>query len=240
MTWIKINHFLNAMAAKNKTFWLGGISDNGDQWQWIDGRDIYITAPFWDLNEPNQVENTCMAAETGSVTAHEDVAQSKIFDHNCSDILPFVCQTNSIKCPPDFIQIENFCYLHSKTFGAPNLHWQDARDYCQSLDVYEGYHADLAVLGLQGQNYYNIMDKLIENYNGWVWLGAYRNGTECQYQWVDGRELPLDSIYWGTGNPHCGSQSKVCLHQWETSHRTYLLDDSDYSYPFICQVFQDN
>ncbi|CAL4204481.1 unnamed protein product [Meganyctiphanes norvegica] len=139
---------LNAMAAKNKTFWLGGISDNGDQWQWIDGRDIYITAPFWDLNEPNQVENTCMAAETGSVTAHEDVAQSKIFDHNCSDILPFVCQTNSIKCPPDFILIENFCYLHSKTFGAPNLHWQDARDYCQSLDVYEGYHADLAVLGL--------------------------------------------------------------------------------------------
>ncbi|CAL4251873.1 unnamed protein product, partial [Meganyctiphanes norvegica] len=37
---------LDTVARGNKTFWVGGKTENGDQWVWLDGREINLQAPF--------------------------------------------------------------------------------------------------------------------------------------------------------------------------------------------------
>ncbi|CAL4131169.1 unnamed protein product, partial [Meganyctiphanes norvegica] len=225
---------LNAVADRNQTFWLGGKTDDGLQWYWQDGRDLHLDAPFWDVREPDNIENKCTVAET--VT--KPFRRSSLYDHDCSDTQHFICQAN---CPSDFIKLGNYCYLQSWIFELAELSWQDARDYCKTLLVFDGYHADLAVLGLQDQDDYFVINNLMKNHTGYdVWIGAYPD-TPCHYQWVDGRELPNESIYWRYDYPKCGDGKSIALEHSSTYEKTYIFDySSETTLPFICQIFRDN
>ncbi|CAL4247784.1 unnamed protein product, partial [Meganyctiphanes norvegica] len=228
---------LNAVTELDKIFWVGGKTDDGISWTWPNGQDIYLKAPFWDVHEPNEVGNNCTAAQRNT---HNDtlttVIRSYIYDHNCNDSINFICQ--KIKCPADFIKIGNYCYLQSWNYGLPELSWQDARDYCLSLDVHEGFYGDLAVLGLEGQHDYQLMNYIMVNNVNHPWIGASLS-NECSYQWIDGRELPLESSYWIYDQPLCGDFNSIALYHANYS-RTSLASNIDYqSKPFICQMFKN-
>ncbi|CAL4186272.1 unnamed protein product, partial [Meganyctiphanes norvegica] len=241
--------FLDAVAAKSKnndTFWVGGKTEDGKLWTWIDGREIYLHAPFWDIHEPNDINNKCLAAHSVPVL-EQPHSRSYVYDHECSDALGIVCQTGSIKCPPDFIKIGNHCYLQSWTIDAPDLHWQESRDYCQSLEVHDGFHGDLMVLGLQDQDDYHILNNIVEGSPHYdIWIGAHQRDTQgsaCSYQWVDGRELPIESIYWEDSQPLCGTDDSVCIYYHPSIYtRAYLFDTSGKygARPFVCQMLEGN
>ncbi|CAL4192749.1 unnamed protein product, partial [Meganyctiphanes norvegica] len=134
---------LHSVTVRNKTFWIGGKTEDRSTWKW---RDVNLNAPFWEIDEPDSRENKCMVAQRN--VQNSDKIRSYVYDHNCSNSNYVICQTGTINCPEDFIRIGNYCYMKSSTFWIPNLSWKEARDYCQSLSVNEGYQADLAVLGL--------------------------------------------------------------------------------------------
>ncbi|CAL4079388.1 unnamed protein product [Meganyctiphanes norvegica] len=225
---------LDSVASKNKIFWIGGTTEDGITWKWEDDRDVELKAPFWRVGEPNEIENQCMTAQSnvylGSLT------RAYLYDQNCGDSLSFICQ---VGCPINFRRIGSHCYMVSEDEGVPRLPWQDARDYCRTLTMPEGYHADLAVLGLPDQEDYQLMNTLVKGYEGATWLGGVKE-TECRYAWVDGRGLSLQSIYWLDNEPDCGSYNRVSLFHSSMHNRTYLNTYYDtIIYPFVCQIFKD-
>ncbi|CAL4206013.1 unnamed protein product [Meganyctiphanes norvegica] len=227
---------LDAVTEKNQTFWVGGKTEDGIYWKWLDDRDVYLKAPFWRYGEPDEPDNNCIVAHVSNYTAQRK--RSYLFDHFCGDSLHFICKTGNINCPRDFKLFGNHCYMISEDIGVPHLLWQEARDYCMSLAVHEGYHADLAVLGLEDLDEYHLMNNLIANYGGATWIGAFRDTEECNYMWVDGRELSLDSMYWQYDDPDCGNENRVYIYHPPSPDRPYLEDNPDGNYnPFICQMF---
>ncbi|CAL4152702.1 unnamed protein product [Meganyctiphanes norvegica] len=227
---------LDKVAMTENIYWLGGKTENGDKWLWLDGREVNPQASFWDLGEPNEGGHNCIIAQKNTATL-ATATRAYVYDHECTDPLMFICQIGEIKCPPDFIKIGNYCYLQSWTIGLPRLHWQEARDYCKFLSVPVGYHSDLAVLGLQDQQDYNLMSDLWGSSTYAIWIGAYRNTNECYYQWIDGRELPLTSINWYKTSPNCNHL--VCLNHWSSFSRTLLDDFVDNPLHFICQMVKE-
>ncbi|CAL4064325.1 unnamed protein product, partial [Meganyctiphanes norvegica] len=228
---------LQAVVDNGMSFWVGGKKGEDDQWVWQDGRDIYIDAPFWDLEEPDEVENLCMVIHP----SNNSISRAFVYDHDCSGTVKAVCQAGNIKCPEGFIRIENYCYLQSLPNELPDRTWQEARDYCQALFVPEGYHADLAVLGLEDQDdYHSINNILPEGYHFSTWIGAYRD-TECSYKWLDGRELPQESFYWSEDYPYCGEHDDhVIIYHQSSNNRAHLYDSiGDLASPFICQMYKD-
>ncbi|CAL4086642.1 unnamed protein product [Meganyctiphanes norvegica] len=165
---------------------------------------------------------------------HTNLTRSYLYNHDCSDSLTFICQ---VGCPEAFQRIGNHCYMQSEDFGIPHLTWQEARDYCTSLSVPEGYHADLAILGLPDQDDYLFMDIFVTNAPR-QWLGAFLE-SECHYKWIDGRELSSQSIYWPDLEPFCGVWKSVIISP--SSTRPYLATEYETNvYPFICQIFQND
>ncbi|CAL4088001.1 unnamed protein product, partial [Meganyctiphanes norvegica] len=230
---------LHAVTVRNKTFWVCGKTEDVSTWKWLDERDVNLNAPFWDIDEPGSGENKCMVAQRN--VQNSAIIRSYVYDHGCSDSNHFICQTGTINCPEDFIRIGNYCYMKSSTFGIPRLSWKEARDYCQSLSVHEGNQADLAVLGMPDQDDYHLMDNLVARIHGDTWIGAYRNAgrTDCNYQWIDGRELSQESIYWHFNAPYCEGNNSVRLSHVSNKNRTYIGDSSETTeYPFICQMFK--
>ncbi|CAL4061507.1 unnamed protein product, partial [Meganyctiphanes norvegica] len=229
---------LDTVTAKEMYFWTGGKMEDGIHWTWLDGRDINIQAPFWYWNEPNEANNQCIVAHVSDES--DQRKRSYLYDNNCDDSLNFICQKGDINCPIGFRRIGNHCYL--SLYYLLNLSWQDARDYCQSLSVHEGYHADLAVLGLPDQDDYHLMFNLVGVFPYIsIWIGAFAE-TDCNYKWVDGRSLENSSIYWFFNNPGCGSQNRVYLgHDAGGNNRTYLADTSgNDAGPFTCQMFKND
>ncbi|CAL4199268.1 unnamed protein product, partial [Meganyctiphanes norvegica] len=229
---------LDVVTVKDKAFWVGGKSDDGILWNWIDSRDINLQAPLWDPREPNEVDNKCMIVQPDSF---EEIRfnRSYLYDHMCSNTLDFICKIGNIKCPADFIRIGNYCYLQSWTIGLPDLTWIEAREYCQSLDVLDGYYADLSMLGLQDQDDYNLINILVDNYFGFPWIGAFRE-EGCSYKWIDDRELSLESSYWFYNQPTCGSDDHVGLYHNSFNDRTSLNDvTGNTSLSFICQMYSN-
>ncbi|CAL4060879.1 unnamed protein product, partial [Meganyctiphanes norvegica] len=109
-------------------------TEDGNQWKWVDGRDVNIEAPFWFEDEPNEIENKCLITQVNNFNNVH--TRTYLYDSNCVDQSYFICQTG---CPIHFKRIGDYCYMMSSDIGIPNLPWQYARDYCQSLSVYEGY-----------------------------------------------------------------------------------------------------
>ncbi|CAL4206413.1 unnamed protein product, partial [Meganyctiphanes norvegica] len=194
---------LDAVTSKDNVFWIGGGKVEG-QWKWLDGRKINNQVPFWFGNEPNDDNNKCIVAQED---VFDQLNRFYLFDNTCEDSLNFICQTGNINCPNKFHRIGNHCYFLSWDLHV-TLPWQDARYYCQTLAVYDGFHADLAVLELPDQDDYYLMNTLIDvaGYNSsldsFSWLGAFA-GIECNYHWVDGRTLPSSSILWLHYDPNC-------------------------------------
>lgn len=218
---------------QGKNFWVGGkrIEDTGF-WEWEDGRTMNLYDPYWYYTEPNEAQNKCAVAQ---VTTSGNIVRSYLYDYDCSKSLSFICQTFNF----EFIRIGNNYYFFSEEAGLPHTSWTNARDYCRSLSTPIGYHSDLAVLGLEGQDSYNLMDifTAITDY-GVMWLGAYAP-TDCDFQWVDGRPLESSSHYWLYNQPSCGSYTHVAL-EHNSNNRTYIGDLSDAnSIPFICQLFKN-
>ncbi|CAL4160448.1 unnamed protein product, partial [Meganyctiphanes norvegica] len=228
---------LDAVTAKEISYWIGGKTEDGTHWTWLDERDINIQAPFWYWNEPNEADNQCVVAHVS--TESDQRKRSYLYDNNCDDSMNFICQEGNINCPIGFRRIGNHCYF--SLYYLLNLSWQGARDYCQSLSVHEGYHADLAVLGLPDQEDYHLMFNLVGGFPYIsIWMGAFAE-TDCDYRWVDGRTLENSSIFWFFNNPGCGSQDCVYLGHDMGNNRTYLADTigSD-ALPFVCQMFKNN
>ncbi|CAL4186275.1 unnamed protein product [Meganyctiphanes norvegica] len=224
--------FLDAVAARNEIVWVGGKTEDGKLWNWIDGREIYLKAAFWDVGAPHNIGNLCVSAKSVTVL-QQPHGRAYLYDHECSDTVNIVCQM--IKCPPDFIKIGNHCYLQSWTIGAPDGNWQAARDYCQSLEVHEGFHGDLMVLGLQDQDDYHLLNNIVEGGHLITWIGAHQRdtqGSECSYQWVDGRELPIKSIYWRNDEPDCGGHDSVGIYHSSSVTRAYLFGGSGSVYAY--------
>ncbi|CAL4079729.1 unnamed protein product, partial [Meganyctiphanes norvegica] len=231
---------LDAVTAKNNTFWVGGKTEDGTQWNWLDGREVNIQAPFWYWDEPNEADNKCSVAHVS--TESDRRKRSYLYDSNCGDSLHFICQVGKITCPSDFRRIGNHCYFKSEDAGLPHLPWLDARDFCQSLSAHDGYHSDLAVLGLPDQDDYYLMYSLApgnQNYSTNAWFGALAE-TDCDYKWVDGRSLPTSSSYWFYNDPWCGTYDVVFISHNEGHNRTFLCDNSGtYPWPYICQMHKD-
>ncbi|CAL4103032.1 unnamed protein product, partial [Meganyctiphanes norvegica] len=223
---------LDAAAARETIFWVGGETEDNIHWKWQDGRDIYLQARFWGYGQPNNPGNKCTSTK---VTMNINFIRSYIYATECMEPLNFICQQG---CPFDFRRIGNYCYFLSHEVGLGEVHWQDARDYCRSLVVPEGYYADLAVLGLLGQDDYRLMYELVAQLPGnGAWLGAFAE-NECEYKWIDGRTLPTSSIYWVYDDPGCGSSDRVCLYNNISYNQTYLHDYSDSdTHSFVCQMF---
>ncbi|CAL4103030.1 unnamed protein product, partial [Meganyctiphanes norvegica] len=224
---------LDAASARDASFWVGGATEDNIQWKWQDGRDIYLQARFWGFGEPNNRGNKCTATQ---VTTNANFIRSYIYDTECMESLNFICQQG---CPSDFRRIGNSCYFLSHEVGLDKVHWQDARDYCRSLVVPEGYYADLAVLGLPGQDDYRLMYEFCAQLPDVdIWLGAFAE-TECEYKWIDGRTLASSSIYWVKSAPYCGDYNHVAIYNYSSRNQTYLIDFPDrYTFPFVCQMFQ--
>ncbi|CAL4112699.1 unnamed protein product [Meganyctiphanes norvegica] len=225
---------LDAAAARQNTFWVGGQTEDGVEWRWQDNREINLQAPFWRLDEPNAAQNKCLVAQ---VTSWGNIVRSLLYDYGCEDSLNFICENT---CPVAFQRIGKHCYFHSEEYGLEHLSWQDARDYCQALSVHDGYHADLAVLGLPDQDDYHLMFNLHADYTGNAWIGAFAE-TACNFEWVDGRTLPTTSIYWVYDDPDCEENQPAVFLAIGTAHnQTSLGDTSETSlYPFVCQMFRN-
>ncbi|CAL4060877.1 unnamed protein product [Meganyctiphanes norvegica] len=226
---------LDAITARNETFWIGGKTEDGNQWKWVDGRDVNIEATFWFNDEPNEVDNTCLITQVYNFNNVH--TRTYLYDSNCDDPSHFICQTG---CPIHFRRLGDYCYMMSSDIGIPNLPWQDARDYCQALSVYEGYHADLAVLGLPNQDDYYIMKHLLTSHGGNTWVGGVKKGEGCQFEWLDGRELAIGSMFWLYHEPDCSGQDHIVLINDVNLNRRYIGEvDGTTAYPFICQRFKD-
>ncbi|CAL4120479.1 unnamed protein product, partial [Meganyctiphanes norvegica] len=233
---------LDAIASMNGTFWIGGKSEDGNQWKWVDDRDVNLQKPFWFQDEPNQVENKCLIAQVHNFNAEH--SRTLLFDNECGNSFKFICESG---CPIHFRRLGDYCYMTSSDIGVPDLPWQEARDYCQALSVYEGYHADLVVLGLPGQDDYYLMQHLITSEAHDSWIGGVKQGEECKFQWIDGRELAIGSLYWRDEEPDCGDQDHVDLscemytgEAYVKSNRRYINEhEGSIAQPFICQMFKD-
>lgn len=229
---------LDAVADKDSTFWLGGSTTDGANWYWNDGRAVDIKGLFWEFHEPNEQWNMCMVADTVTLlTTHK---RAYAYDHTCSDSLNFICQTGDIKCPPEFIKFGKHCYMQSWNIGVPKLPWDAAREFCKSLNVPSGFHADLVVLGLEDQDDYFLINNLIpDDFTNGAWIGAHQEDT-CSFKWVDDRVLALESIYWHSNDPNCGSDHGVHLRSYGSKPSKYFLDDPDTtSKSFVCQMIRD-
>ncbi|CAL4087434.1 unnamed protein product [Meganyctiphanes norvegica] len=224
---------LDFTTIKNNTFWIGGQREHGNNWKWLDGREIYTMASFWYPQEPNEPGNECAVTQ---VTIAGYLTKSFIYDYDCSVPLNFICQTD---CPLDFQRIGNQCYFISEVLGLPHIPWEDARDYCLSLSMPEGYYADLAVLGLPDQDDYHIINDLVADYTyPHTWIGTFPE-TDCEYKWIDGRSLPISSLFWYYHDPDCGGHQAVKLFT-DSNNRTYIFDyPTSTSYPFICQMLKN-
>ncbi|CAL4103510.1 unnamed protein product [Meganyctiphanes norvegica] len=228
---------LDAITLKNQSFWVGGQMKDDDNWTWLDGRDIYLGALFWGYHQPDKYngDKKCLTAD---VTTHEYFIRSYLFNYNCSVPLNFICQES---CPIDFRRIGNHCYFRSDDYEMPEVEWQDARDYCQSLLLTEGYHADLAVLGLPDQDGdYHLMNKLAGS-SSKTWIGGFAIDDEYDFQWIDGRKITNNSIYWGQKEPIWNGffDSGVLLDRY--SGRINLgTYPGTHVFPFVCQIFENN
>ncbi|CAL4219674.1 unnamed protein product, partial [Meganyctiphanes norvegica] len=225
---------MDAVVSKGKIFWVGGQKNEENQWYWADNRPIDMGAPFWYWDEPNEDDNTCAIA---NITVSGNYKRGHIYDSACSESRNFICQT---LCPFEFERIGKNCYFRSEDLGLPHVSWQDARDYCQALDVPAGYYSDLAVLGLPDQDDYDLLYRFHAGYHGCVWLGALAE-TSCVYKWIDGRSISSSSLYWYTTVPYCGTSTRVYLQHSTAQNRTYLADHRpSVSHAFICQMFAKN
>ncbi|CAL4112527.1 unnamed protein product, partial [Meganyctiphanes norvegica] len=235
---------LNAITARGGTFWIGGKAEDGNQWKWVDGRDVYLKGPFWFDDEPNEVENKCLVGQVHNfANVH---TRTYLYNYDCTNSIKFICQS---ECPIHFRRLGDYCYLTSSALGIPELTWTEARDYCQTLSVYEGFHADLAVLGLPGQDDYYIMQNLITDKDAETWIGGVKKGEECQFEWIDGREIEIYSMFWRNEEPDCGGQDRIALSNHMYTGDTYAHSDRRYIielgtgsigyYPFVCQMFKD-
>ncbi|CAL4186841.1 unnamed protein product, partial [Meganyctiphanes norvegica] len=227
---------LDAVASKNQSFWVGGQMKDDENWTWLDGRDIYLGAPFWGSSEPNNGNNKCLAA---NVTTNRGFIRSYLFDYNCSVPLNFLCQES---CPKGFRRIGNHCYFRSHDYEVHVAEWQDARDYCQSLSMPEGgYHVDLAVLGLPFQDDYHLMNNLVLGYSDFMtWLGGFATGDGYDFQWIDGRQIPNNSIYWDQDEPIWSGvlDSGVILRQHSDRTNLGSFPGDGHSFHFVCQIFK--
>ncbi|CAL4096284.1 unnamed protein product, partial [Meganyctiphanes norvegica] len=103
---------LKAVADKDIIFWVGGKSDDNNNWKWIDNRDVNLQAPFWNLENPKDDQKNCMTAQK-TVSSNAGVIRAYTYDSDCSDSLNFICKTGNIICPVDFIKLGNYCYMQS-------------------------------------------------------------------------------------------------------------------------------
>ncbi|CAL4187894.1 unnamed protein product [Meganyctiphanes norvegica] len=224
---------LVAATSKNKDFWVGGKSEDGAHWAWLDGRDIYLLAQFWYYTEPDELNNKCA---TTQVTTSGTNVRSYLYDSDCSESSYFICQTGFHL---DFRRIGNHYYFISEELNLGYHSWQDARDYCMSLSVPSGYHADLAVLGLDKDDYH-LINTLVNGYTATTWIGSLREGEACTYTWTDGRALGTDSLLWLFNQPGCGSFNRVYIFKNTYSNRTALSDQIEtLEMAFICQLYLD-
>ncbi|CAL4247910.1 unnamed protein product [Meganyctiphanes norvegica] len=223
---------LNTVVSKGDTFWVGGQKDDSNIWYWSDDRAIDMEAHYWFYYEPNEDTNECAIT---NITISTNYNRGHIYDSDCSTSRKFICQTG---CPFNFRRIGKFCYLISSELGLSAIHWQDARDYCQALAVPAGHHADLAVLGMPEQDDYHLLNTLLSSYDSNTWIGGFAE-TDCNYVWVDGREIPSSSLYWDSNGsePACSTEKFTYLTHVTALNRTYLRDATDGSRPFICQMF---
>ncbi|CAL4062761.1 unnamed protein product [Meganyctiphanes norvegica] len=232
---------LDAISTMDNKYWVGGSTADGLSWEWLDGREVYITAPFWYLNEPNEAQNKCMIAQT---KPHGTFKSGQLYDYNCDDSINFICQARHV-CPSEFRRIGNYCYFvsHELENQYLTLTWSDARDYCKALSVPVGYHPDLAVLGLPDQgDTYRLMSNLMES-STWrsVWIGGLGD-SDCNYAWVTGETIPASTFYWFSSDPNCGSTYRVVIYRIPSYHnRTFLhtYTETD-EFPFICQMYPGN
>ena len=106
----------------------------------------------------------------------------------------------------------------------------------------DGYYTDLAVLGLADQDDYRLMRELLgRDPPEDVWIGAHGD-NHCNFNWVDGRELPQESIFWYSLSPSsCDTQQHVEINFPSFTNRQVLYNENgDNMYPFICQMFQSS
>ncbi|CAL4111860.1 unnamed protein product, partial [Meganyctiphanes norvegica] len=237
--WEEDQALLDAVMDKNITFWVGGTTEDGDHWTWVDNREVDMQATYWWRDEPNEVNNKCLVAHVCEETDYQNRKWGQIYDSNCGNYSNFICQTGNINCPDSFQRIGNHCYFLSASVGLPTVKWHEARDYCQSLSVHKGYHADLAVLGLPDQDDYPLMDHLVgEHFSSWI--GATADNVCDDYEWIDGRSLPLSSIDWCFEEEDCGVTNNVFLDRDNLPHnRTCLSTYHRGGAYFACQMFKD-
>ncbi|CAL4124836.1 unnamed protein product [Meganyctiphanes norvegica] len=231
---------LDAISKRGNVYWMGGNTLDSVTWNWVDDREVYLPAPFWFDNEPNEAENKCMIAQRYT---NDNFVRAYIYDYQCDESLNFICQAQNINCPNEFRRIGNFCYFISEEVGGIPFTWQDSRDYCQSIAVPEGYHVDLAVLGLPDQgDIYHLMTDLVSGYEYInTWVGA-SGDSECRFDWIDGRTFLESNFYWYPIEPDCVSTELVFIYRPGSLHnRTFLYGHPESSvYPFICQMFKSN
>ncbi|CAL4144024.1 unnamed protein product [Meganyctiphanes norvegica] len=234
---------LTNVSTKLVPYWVGGTTNFGIEWYWEDGRPISTVAPYWDYSEPSDISNKCLALDI-----HDSAFYSRayLFSHDCGKSAKFICQVGSIDCPNAFEQIGSYCYFKSWENSVPKLGWQSSRDFCTTLDVFEGFQSDLAVMGMQNQDDYLLIKSIFENEDPLdrVWLGAMHEdqNTIDNFEWIDGRDLPVESYYWGYDEPKKMSEfNSVYLYHQKLPMNSFvrigLGVGSEGSNDFLCQLF---
>ncbi|CAL4065711.1 unnamed protein product, partial [Meganyctiphanes norvegica] len=246
---------LSNASARGGTFWVGGSKDSSRIWRWTDhrNREIDQLANYWGNNQPNIHGGECLMVSKKNYRSYVEAA-------NCSRRRKIICQIIPKEIGFRSIGKSSF-YFSSENNITPNKTWQEARDFCMSLQPPKNFdHADLAVLGLNRAPDQELL-KVIAQQGDDVWLGGHYHRHKDDYGryvggfiWIDGRSIEPTSYFWHTDSSASErSHSNYFAYATVTSTnghaRSYLKDcyyrsSYDRNCPrgvhFVCQAFKSN
>ncbi|CAL4059513.1 unnamed protein product, partial [Meganyctiphanes norvegica] len=248
------------------SYWLGGSLDVNSMvdsriWRWTDqgNREVDHLANYWNENQPSTDDN-CLSVSKSYYSSNRYYVRAA----DCHQPKKIICQL----IPKGFRTIVNGSFYFSyKNNITPKKTWQEARDFCISLQPPKNFdHVDLAVLGLKIGTDQELLKEIAQQGDD-VWLGGHFVSDEDDgLIWIDGRSIDQTSYFWHSDisgkpaddsayyitdtsyfyysyatvtstNGHARSSLKYCYTGTDTRGRG---KDCSYGLHFVCQAFKSD
>ncbi|XP_032868182.1 CD209 antigen-like protein E [Amblyraja radiata] len=106
-------------------------------------------------------------------------------------------ECRNLQCPTKWIAFDESCYFISNTKAS----WHNGQQYC-SL-----HGGNLLVINNPNEQTFISLSTKHE----YFWIGLSENGTETNWQWVDGTALNTSATDWNEGEPNNAGAGEDCV-----------------------------
>lgn len=141
-------------------------------------------------------------------------------------------------CPADFINLGASCYYFSDTLAT----YDEARALCREMATEQTGLSNLAVLGVDYEEYRYVGNHVMMNYGGPLWVGLSDVFAEGDWIWLDGVGLPKVSSMWDCDMPRDSDLYNCATLEMNYStivDRLLLTDQAcSNSFGYICEYSQ--